>query len=72
MAEYQAADTTALKHLKLAEESLGHRATIGIKVFNITNHFNPRDYQGNLASHNFGTFDNSVGRTLRGKWIFEF
>ena len=28
MAEYQADDNIALKHLKLAEESLGHRATI--------------------------------------------
>jgi hypothetical protein len=51
---------------------LGHRATIGLKVFNITDHFNPRDYQGNLASANFGGFDNSVGRTFRGKWVFEF
>jgi len=51
---------------------LGHKATIGLKVFNITDHFNPRDYQGNLASTNFGGFDNSVGRTFRGKWVFEF
>jgi hypothetical protein len=50
----------------------GHHATIGIKVFNITNHFNPRDYQGNLASANYGGFANSVGRAFRGKWVFEF
>jgi hypothetical protein len=50
---------------------LGHNATIGLKVFDITNHFNPRDYQGNLASANFGGFNNSVGRTFRGKWVFE-
>jgi hypothetical protein len=50
----------------------GHNATIGVKVFNITNHFNPRDYQGNLASANYGDFANSVGRTFRGKWVFEF
>jgi len=50
----------------------GHNATIGVKVFNITNHFNPRDYQGNLASLNYGGFANSVGRTFRGKWVFEF
>jgi hypothetical protein len=49
-----------------------HRATIGLKVFNVTNHFNPRDYQGNLASRAFGGFGNSVGRTFRGKWVFEF
>jgi hypothetical protein len=50
----------------------GHNATVGVKVFNITDHFNPRDYQGNLASANFGGFNNSVGRTFRGKWVFEF
>jgi len=49
-----------------------HTATIGVKVFNMTDHFNPRDYQSNLASVNFGDFNNSVGRTFRGKWIFEF
>jgi Carboxypeptidase regulatory-like domain len=61
-------DLQVSKRLRL----FGHNATIGVKVFNITNHFNPRDYQGNLASANFGGFANSVGRTFRGKWIFEF
>jgi hypothetical protein len=61
-------DAQVTKKLRL----FGHHATIGLKVFNITDHFNPRDYQGNLASRNFGGFDNSVGRTFRGKWIFEF
>jgi hypothetical protein len=49
-----------------------HNATIGLKVFNITDHFNPRDYQGNVASADFGAFANSVGRAFRGKWVFEF
>jgi carboxypeptidase family protein len=49
-----------------------HNATIGLKVFNVTDHFNPRDYQGNLASAAFGAFANGVGRTFRGKWVFEF
>jgi hypothetical protein len=49
-----------------------HNATVGVKVFNITDHFNPRDYQNNLASVNFGAFANGVGRTFRGKWVFEF
>ena len=51
---------------------LGHNATIGVKLFNITDHFNPRDFQGNVASADFGGFNNAVGRTFRGKWIFEF
>jgi len=49
-----------------------HNATVGLKVFNITNHFNPRDFQGNLASADFGGFANGVGRAFRGKWVFEF
>jgi hypothetical protein len=61
-------DVQVSKRLRL----FSHNATIGVKVFNITNHFNPRDYQGNLASANYGGFNNSVGRTFRGKWIFEF
>ena len=61
-------DTQVTKKFRL----FNHNATIGLKIFNITDHFNPRDYQGNLASRTFGHFDNSVGRTFRGKWIFEF
>jgi hypothetical protein len=61
-------DTQVSKRLRV----FGHSATIGVKVFNITNHFNPRDYQGNLASANYGGFANSVGRAFRGKWVFEF
>ncbi len=50
----------------------GHNTTVGVKVFNITGHDNPRDFQSNLAASDFGSFYNSVGRTLRGKFIFEF
>jgi Carboxypeptidase regulatory-like domain/TonB dependent receptor len=49
-----------------------HNTTVGVKVFNITNHDNPRDFQNNLAASDFEHFYNSVGRTLRGKFIFEF
>lgn len=43
---------------------------VGIKVFNMTNHYNPRDVQSNIASSEFGRFDNSVGRTIRLKFEF--
>jgi hypothetical protein len=39
-----------------------YRAHLGLKVFNLTNHFNPRDFQNNLASNGFGNFSNGVGR----------
>jgi hypothetical protein len=35
---------------------------LGPKVFNLTNHCNPRDFQNNLASDSFGVFSNGVGR----------
>ena len=61
-------DTQVSKRFRI----FNHNATVGLKVFNITNHFNPRDFQGNLASARFGAFANDVGRTFRGKWVFEF
>ncbi|HEY6247556.1 MAG TPA: carboxypeptidase regulatory-like domain-containing protein [Pyrinomonadaceae bacterium] len=39
-----------------------YRAELGVKVFNLLNHFNPRDFQNNLASDAFGEFYNGVGR----------
>jgi hypothetical protein len=51
-----------------------HKTTVlaGIKIFNVTNHFNPRDVQDNIASPNFGDFYNGVGRQFRGKFEFNF
>jgi hypothetical protein len=43
---------------------------VGVKLFNITNHWNPRDVQSNLASRDFGTFYNTVGRSIRLKFEF--
>ncbi len=48
-----------------------YRFRIGAKVFNVTNHFNPRDYQGNLASGEFGGFYNGVGRRFGLKFVVE-
>jgi len=49
-----------------------YRARIGAKIFNVTNHWNPRDVQNNVHSLAFGTFYNSVPRTFRGKFEIEF
>ncbi|HEY0377932.1 MAG TPA: carboxypeptidase regulatory-like domain-containing protein [Pyrinomonadaceae bacterium] len=43
---------------------------VGIKFFNVTNHWNPRNVQHNLDSASFGTFSNSVGRSIRLKFEF--
>jgi Carboxypeptidase regulatory-like domain/TonB-dependent Receptor Plug Domain len=48
-----------------------YRFKVGVKVFNLTNHFNPRDFQGNLASDEFGGFYNGVGRKLGMKFVIE-
>lgn len=50
----------------------GRRARIGVAVFNITNHFNPRDVQQNTGSLQVGDFFNSLGTSVRGKFELEF
>lgn len=50
----------------------GRRARIGIAVFNMTNHFNPRDVQNNTGSPQVGQFFNSLGTSVRGKFEFDF
>ncbi len=48
------------------------RARAGIAIFNIFNHFNPRDVQNNTNSSRFGSFYNDAWREYRGKFVFEF
>jgi hypothetical protein len=47
-------------------------ARVGMGVFNLFNHFDPRDVQNNLASARFGGFFNSSWREYRGKFVLEF
>jgi Carboxypeptidase regulatory-like domain/TonB dependent receptor-like, beta-barrel len=53
---------------------MGKKRTMrtGVKIFNVTNHFNPRDVQENIFSPVFGGFYNSVGRLYRAKLEFNF
>jgi hypothetical protein len=44
----------------------------GFGVFNVFNHFNPRDVQNDQASDQFGGFFNDAWREYRGKFVFEF
>ncbi|HJZ66203.1 MAG TPA: TonB-dependent receptor [Candidatus Acidoferrum sp.] len=48
------------------------KARAGMGVFNLFNHFNPRDVQANLASAEFGGFYNNAWREFRGKFVLEF
>lgn len=45
-----------------------YKGRVGLTVFNITNHWNPRDVQNNVDSLNFGTFYNSPYRSFRTKF----
>lgn len=55
-------DLQILRTINLIGKFKNYRVELGLKVFNLTNHFNPRDFQNNLASDNFGGFFNGVGR----------
>jgi hypothetical protein len=48
------------------------KVRIGIALFNLTNHFNPRDVQSNITSPNFGNFYNSLGTEIKAKFDFDF
>lgn len=56
--------------LPFRHKDLGAR--IGFSVFNVFNHFNPRDVQNDIDSERFGALFNGVGRTFRGKFVLEF
>jgi len=48
------------------------RARVGFAVFNLFNHFNPRDVQTIEESARFGGFFNNAWREYRGKFTVEF
>jgi outer membrane receptor for ferrienterochelin and colicin len=65
---FTSADAQVTKDITIPFRGKEYRTRIGFKVFNITNHWNPRDVQSNIASQNFGTFYNSIGRVFRLKF----
>lgn len=50
----------------------GRSADLGIQLFNVTNHFNPRDIHAVVGSNRFGEFRNSVGAILRGFMLIKW
>jgi hypothetical protein len=65
---FMAIDLIAYKTFSYRERT----ADLGIQLFNLTNHFNPREVYPVIGAQNFGKFTNSVGPILRGfmmiKW----
>jgi hypothetical protein len=46
-------------------------ADLGVQVFNLTNHHNPRDVYPVIGAPRFGQFTNSVGPILRGYMLLK-
>ncbi len=78
---FAALDLQATKGLKIPVFGRKLKTRIGLKIFNITDHFNPRDVQNIIDSSpvafrqecsRFGQFCNSVPRSFRGKFVIEF
>jgi len=68
---FVALDLQVMKSFPLPEKFDKYRIRGGFKIFNITDHFNPRDVQNNLASVNFGKFYNGVGPMFAFKFALE-
>jgi len=67
---YLSLDTTILKSFTVP--FLDKKARAGVILFNLTNHFNPRDVQNNLNSLQVGSFYNSLGTSVRAKFELNF
>ena len=63
-------DLLVTKGLKIPFRGKTYKGRAGFTVFNITNHWNPRDVQNNIGAAQFGTFFNSAGRSVRLKFEF--
>jgi TonB dependent receptor/Carboxypeptidase regulatory-like domain len=69
---FESLDIQALKELTLSFRGKERKFKVGLGVFNVFNHFNPRDVQNDLDSSRFGDFFNGPNRTYRGEiclWI---
>ena len=65
-------DLQVLREITLPGHGKRRKAKVGVGVFNILNHFDPRDVQANLDSYRFGNFFNSAERGFRGKFVLGF
>ena len=70
--EFASLDMQLIRPVQIPWLKRDHRARVGVKVFNLTSHVNPRDVQNNLSSPEFGQYYNSLGRQFGGKFEFNF
>ncbi len=69
---FVSADLQATKEISIPVGKKTYKAHVGCRIFNLLNHYNPRDLQNNTASARYGAFLNSVDRMVRGKFVLEF
>ena len=65
-------DAQLLKDFRLPFRGKERSVKVGLGIYNLFNHANPRDVQNDLDSSRFGDFFNSPNRTFRGKFVFGF
>ena len=70
--QFNSFDLQVLREFRLPFLAKERKVKIGLGVFNLFNHFNPRDVQNDLDSSRFGDFFNGPPRTFRGKFVFGF
>src|SRR5271166_1557138 len=58
---FAALDVQVIRPFQVTMFNRRHTVRAGLKIFNATSHFNPRDVQNNVASPNYGALYNSVG-----------
>ncbi|HXZ79189.1 MAG TPA: TonB-dependent receptor [Terriglobales bacterium] len=69
---FNSVDVQVLKGFTVPFRGKERNIKVGLGVFNVFDHFNPRDVQNNLDSYRYGEFFNSAPRTFRGKFVFAF
>lgn len=69
---YLSLDLQATKGFKIPIFFKDKRIRVGVALFNLTDHFNPRDVQTNLTSPNYGVFYNSLGTSVKAKFDIDF
>jgi hypothetical protein len=65
-------DLQVTRPVKLPFPHKDIKSRVGFSVFNLFNHFNPRDVQSDIDSDRFAGLFNGVGRIFRGKFVLEF
>ena len=70
--QFNSFDLQVLREFRLPFRGKERTVKVGLGVFNLFDHFNPRDVQNDLASNRFGQFFNGSPRTFRGKFVFGF